>query len=687
MRLKYTIIPLISSLILVGCTPKRISSVSFQETSITLEEGNTYVLEASIEPRSANKDDLVWTTSDKFVATVDSSGLVTAVNEGYATITAQSKAKENVKATCEVLVTSKQEVPDSEVNFTKKTMRTYRYQKSVATNVDVYYRDDSLTRIPYISLKNYYNLLTNHEMSIVKTSDYTYRLTSANGETAVVNTSTDYFTCEDYQNFISTTIYRQDNIPNVYFDGAPFLRIKNVEHDHGPIAKAIEFKKYHINLFGQDDDILLPVPTASNMFMGPTMITCFCTADNMFFIDPNDPKWETGSLMQHNSYLTGISKFFKDDHRTKDEAKFAYGELCFLIDTYYGLPGREYLHKELKTSRDLDATLFKHNEMTKQARAYLLSTDCSEYLAGIFMLASFISDAGHTVADYGADTFLRSYDTSLYQKVEKKLSAVGFDASNYDAKSNTDYSYRSGLSNAYYRGPSVNNNSYVRSGDTLFYRFNQFDFNIYDWKNYYANSTFYDMPNDAVGNFKRMLDLYKDDSSIKNVVVDITVNPGGYGDVVAAFMGLMNQKTYQHSYDTIGERAVTVNYEFDKNFDGQFNEEDAAISYPFNFGVLCSGYSFSCGNLLPVQAKESGIVLLGDKSGGGSCAVIDATSAEGLYVRLSCPDHLIGLDGTEYEFGVPVDYSLVTSSSYSYNFSNLYNINLISEKMNEFYSR
>ena len=324
--------------------------------------------------------------------------------------------------------------------------------------------------------------------------------------------------------------------------------------------------------------------------------------------------------------------------------------------------------------------------MTKQARAFLLSTDCVEYLAGIRMLASFISDAGHTVADSGVSRYLNMH-SDISSKVRDKLISVGFTASEYDAPSNINYNYYSKLSQAYYAGPAVGGNEYTKSGDTLFYRLNQFDFNIYDWNNYYLNPGLSNLPDDPVGNFKKMLEQYKHDPIVKNVVVDITVNPGGYADVVAAFMGLMNQNTYQHSYDTINERAITVNYELDKNFDGKFDEADDAVHYNYNFAILCSGFSFSCGNLLPVQAKDAGIMVLGDKSGGGSCAVIDATSAEGLYVRLSCPDHLIGLDGTEYEFGVPVDYSLVTKTSSSYDFSNLYNISLMSEKINEFYSR
>ena len=139
------------------------------------------------------------------------------------------------------------------------------------------------------------------------------------------------------------------------------------------------------------------------------MITCFCTSDAIFFVDPNDPKWETGSLMNSSRYLDGLKKTFKSGTRTEEEALFSYGELCFLIDTYYGLPGREYLHNELKQSRDLDKVLSEHSDVTRKAKEYLSSTDYAEYLAGIKMLASFISDAGHSVAQIGTNYYLNCH--------------------------------------------------------------------------------------------------------------------------------------------------------------------------------------------------------------------------------------------------------------------------------------
>ena len=91
MKAKYTIIPLICSMLLVGCNQRGVESISLNETNITLEEENTFSLNATTNLGPADQDSLNWKTSDNFIATVNSNGLVTANNEGQATITVYSK--------------------------------------------------------------------------------------------------------------------------------------------------------------------------------------------------------------------------------------------------------------------------------------------------------------------------------------------------------------------------------------------------------------------------------------------------------------------------------------------------------------------------------------------------------------------------------------------------------------------
>ena len=64
-----------------------VTGVSLDESSITLDKGATQTLVATISPSNATNKSVTWSTSNASVATVNSSGLVTAVGGGTATIT------------------------------------------------------------------------------------------------------------------------------------------------------------------------------------------------------------------------------------------------------------------------------------------------------------------------------------------------------------------------------------------------------------------------------------------------------------------------------------------------------------------------------------------------------------------------------------------------------------------------
>lgn len=67
-----------------------VKSVKLNKTSGTLEVGKTYTLKATVSPSNASNQSVKWSTSNKKVATVSSSGKITAVGNGTATITCKT---------------------------------------------------------------------------------------------------------------------------------------------------------------------------------------------------------------------------------------------------------------------------------------------------------------------------------------------------------------------------------------------------------------------------------------------------------------------------------------------------------------------------------------------------------------------------------------------------------------------
>lgn len=84
--------------------PILIESISLDPSTWTLREGGTVGLTATISPSTADNQTLNWTTSSASVATVSSSGVVTGVAKGTATITATATDGSGKSATCAITV-------------------------------------------------------------------------------------------------------------------------------------------------------------------------------------------------------------------------------------------------------------------------------------------------------------------------------------------------------------------------------------------------------------------------------------------------------------------------------------------------------------------------------------------------------------------------------------------------------
>ena len=77
-----------------------VTGVSLNKTDLTLNPGETFLLEATVSPSDATDKTVTWTSSDPSVVSVES-GLVKAVSAGTATVTATAGGK---SAKCEVNV-------------------------------------------------------------------------------------------------------------------------------------------------------------------------------------------------------------------------------------------------------------------------------------------------------------------------------------------------------------------------------------------------------------------------------------------------------------------------------------------------------------------------------------------------------------------------------------------------------
>ena len=78
------------------------TGITLDQSELSLAPEATFQLTATVEPENATDKEVTWTSSDETVATVDENGLVTAVAEGSATVTAATA--NGLSATCTVTV-------------------------------------------------------------------------------------------------------------------------------------------------------------------------------------------------------------------------------------------------------------------------------------------------------------------------------------------------------------------------------------------------------------------------------------------------------------------------------------------------------------------------------------------------------------------------------------------------------
>lgn len=113
------------------------TGISLNESELTIDVGEEVQLTATLEPEGA-EGTVIWSSSDEDVATVEN-GLITAVAEGTATITA--KINDDITAECEITVNPVTIVEEEYIR-----VAAYDFSSDNSSNVEYASNDNVLTR-------------------------------------------------------------------------------------------------------------------------------------------------------------------------------------------------------------------------------------------------------------------------------------------------------------------------------------------------------------------------------------------------------------------------------------------------------------------------------------------------------------------------------------------------------------
>ena len=552
-------------------------------------------------------------------------------------------------------VTTKSTVADERPDGGAYTEKTVPVVTKVAPDSKVtlrFYND--LPDVAYISAADFQSIvLPGSTMKVTHTGVGEYTLDNA-GAKAVVNVNKDVFVSSDFDAFTNMMDLLQPGMANVYYDGMPFVRYKSIKYMPAVSTVTLDFAKYGIDIHADGKGaVYFPFATLADIysdlfyhhagFNGEKVVAN--TSVNEISLARIDPDYNKTLLSKKT--------------RSQSMADFAYRELCFAMDHFYGHPGRVALDASLK-AKGMDRTLEEDLPAGRTIKKLLKSTNLAEYFVGMSGLNALYYD-GHTSMDIssvmGRDRSkyedLVSEVRGLQEKHKDVMDAIREGRSSMGGRYQDVMAIRTQRPECY-----ETQDTYIKKGNTAVCVFNSFNTRAEDaWNAYYAGKgpkpNINDNKGDSMVIFLDALEKASADPEVENFIVDITSNGGGSADIVMAMTSLIMNKSYL-SYDNplTGQRSI-VEYEVDRNFDGVFDKKDKKVHYDLNFGVLTSQVSFSCGNLFPSMLKDNGVPVIGETSGGGSCAIQAMCTADGFCFQISSfRSRLNTLSGENIDAGI-----------------------------------
>ncbi len=450
--------------------------------------------------------------------------------------------------------------------------------------------------------------------------------------------------------------------------------------------KLIDLTKYEIKTYSDSSDSYIPFGMLNNLYGGIEGYNIGYNGNDIYVLDfygelnNGEARGDEYFADSYYNYMT------KDEPRKADLAKYSYNQLCFSFDNLRGYTTQLVFGDNNLVSLGLNTLLEQYYPGIKKL---LLSTNKSDFEKGFLLLIGGLSDGGHTgplsknppTMSYLEDMakegefkdFINKFLTAASASTDKK--AVLANARN--ASFGPDFEIGSYF---YYK--------YDEATKTAYIGFDGFLYDTGNWDKYYKGDTtvLESMENefsskDTYAFVRKSLYNAQKDGAV-NVVLDVSTNGGGSADALSGVFALFNGgKSNYYINDTISQFRQVKSFSIDVNLDGKYDEEDVKEinKFKFNYVVVSSSATFSSGNLFVSLMKEKGYKTVGEKSGGGSCAVVNEETAEGFIYRRSGYLCLCNVKGDNIDSGIDVDLYLVETVDNTKNYNKFYNFKVMAD--------
>lgn len=543
--------------------------------------------------------------------------------------------------------TSTQTSETSKKSSTTPTPIEYHISKKL-DNSKVYISEDKsftlpttffteVVDVPYVELTDFYvnffgtTMMESSTFFSVNSGTVTNTFTNS---TLVFDTSNNTISSTDLDQFTNYTNSTKTSL-NIISTPASTLAKLNEEKTTYTKGKAMTFdlNHYNMNLIKYQNKIYVPFSILETTTFTPIFVRFCFNGDDYYFTSSN------GFLDSKNKTLTSFgSKYangslFKNKTRSTSYANYFYYSLLFELENYEG-------HYSRLNIQNLDTKLKELGFKDK-----LLSTDSDiANKAYADVINQVFHDGGHTAFTNRGFTSEYSYDTD--EALMKEI--LQYDTRYY----NTMLTFAT-------LGKQIMDNppatlEYSTDNETAVIHLTSFTM--------HGALTLDNIDQDEVSTFSILYHSLKNitaKTTVKNVIFDVSLNGGGAAAALAEALSFITDDSIEMTVTNMSTGAVLKEaVDIDNNLDGNFTDSDS-YSGKFNFYILTSGFSFSCANAFPAIAKEKGYAkIIGKKSGGGDCAVLNGITVDGGNFNMSSNYSITKKDGTDVDSGVDVDYEI-----------------------------
>lgn len=582
------------------------------------------------------------------------------------TVTVTSNVPVTNTVTQTVTVTREPEIDytyKDEMTYESKELNVYRKKGVVDKKFPVRFYSET-PNIPYVNIEDFYEEFFGKEYSLTKDNYmYTYQY---NGECFMkYDIKNDIFYGMGLDAFSQSSLFITSTVKTF---------LTTVDKTISPkTERIVDLKKYNIDIHG-DKDLYVPLTFISTLSGGAKLYNIAYNTKDLYVLDydnvlnnkTTDPN--TGKEIPEAHTMAYFGTDYTDPiydttkERPDDLIAYNYGQICFDFDVLRGYTSQMLFGDNALISLGLDGLLETYYPKIKE---YLLSENKTDYAFGYLLLFIGLYDGGHTtpaikteVGTHSTDELDQNYK-DLVTKYAKKTATKTL--GQYAKQTKETMGFNASADTGFYY-------KYDATTKTALVGFDTFKVDYDAWDKFFKdNKTAAEAPvtTDTYAYIRSCFYQAKIDGA-ENLVLDLSSNGGGDSGALLGIVGLINKgKATLSINNTFDKNRTTDNCLIDVNLDGKCDDADIteANKFNFNYAVITTPIAFSCGNLLPSELKELGVKIVGQRSGGGSCAISISTTPDGLVFVRSNEHNLSNAAGENIDSGVPLDYEIAISDA------------------------